>query len=57
MNKQNKNIALKNKLINLFEEKINLIFKNEPQYISNLRNQAILSIRISHNKDGRMEEY
>ena len=41
MNKQNKNITLKNKLINLFEENKNLIFKNEPQYISNLRNQAI----------------
>ncbi len=41
MNKQNKNIALKNKLINLYEENKNLIFKNEPQYISNLRNQAI----------------
>ncbi len=41
MSKQNKNIALKNKLINLFEENKNSIFKNEPQYISNLRNQAI----------------
>ncbi len=41
MSKKNKNIILKNKLINLFEENKNSIFKNEPQYISNLRNQAI----------------